>query len=392
MKKGVPDWHGFCELVLPMQTLAPWKSLASRTRAVVALGLLSTAVACAPLRVKLPGGGNDAEQRVRLDAIRRAEVWRPVNVASLDLARGPDVAGQFAPNATVSCDYVDKKLSGRSPKFSCAISPKDEVKVKYGRTNGEVYAEVAATRLLWALGFGADPMYPVRVICRGCPRDLRKEAKVTGRQVVFDPAAIERKMKGTELEWDDTIGWSWSELDLVDETAAPTKRAQRDALKLLAALLQHTDSKTQQQRLLCLDQPATKKPATCARPFMMINDLGLTFGHSDLFNRNSQGSANFEEWSEEPVWRKPEKCEANLAGSLTGTLKNPVISEPGRKFLADLLVQLTDKQLTDLFRAARLPARARAANQPEGDSVGEWVAAFKAKRDQVVNQRCPDGP
>jgi hypothetical protein len=366
------------------------ESLASRSRAVVALALVTSAIACAPMRVKLPGGGNDAEQRVRLEAIRRAEVWRPVNVARLDLARGPDVAGQFAPNATVSCDYVDKKLSGRSPKFSCAIDRKDEVKVKYGRTNGEVYAEVAATRLLWALGFGADPMYPVRVICRGCPRELRKQAKVTGRQVVFDPAAVERKMKGTELEWDDTIGWSWSELDLVDETAAPEKRAQRDALKLLAALLQHTDSKSKQQRLLCLDEPATKKPVTCARPFMMINDLGLTFGHSDLFNRNSQGSANFEEWSEEPVWRKPEKCEANLTGSLTGTLKNPVISEPGRKFLADLLVQLTDKQLTDLFRAARLPARAQAANQPEGDSVGEWVAAFKAKRDQVVNQRCPE--
>jgi len=372
-----------------MHTRVRCRSLASRTRAVVALGLLSGAIACAPLRVKLPGG-NDAEERLRIDAIRRAEVWRPTKVASLDLERGPDVTGRFAPQASVRCNYVDKKMSGRSPKFTCAVTPKDEVKVKYGRTNGEVYAEVAATRLLWALGFGADAMYPVRVICRGCPRDLRKDATVTGRQVVFDPAAIERKMKGTELEWDDTIGWSWSELDLVDDRAAPAQRAQRDALKLLAALLQHTDSKTQQQRLVCLDAPARKKPATCAHPFMMINDLGLTFGHSNAFNRNSQGSANFEKWAEEPVWRKPETCEANLAGSLTSTLRNPVIGEPGRRFLADLLVQLTDQQLTDLFKVARLPARARAADQPEGDSVRDWVAAFKAKRDEVVNQRCPD--
>jgi hypothetical protein len=373
-----------------MQILAPCRSLASRTRAVVALGLLTGSIACVgPLHIK--GGGNDAEERLRIDAIRRAEVWRPTNIASLDLARGPDMPGSFAPGATVSCNYVDKKMSGRSPKFTCAIRPKDEVKVKYGRTNGEVYAEVAATRLLWALGFGADSMYPVRVTCRGCPRDLRKEGKVTGRHVVFDPAAIERKMKGTELEWDDKVGWSWSELDLVESAPGPSQRAQRDALKLVAVLLQHTDSKTQQQRLLCLDEPASKKPVTCKRPFMMINDLGLTFGHSNLFNRNSQGSANFEKWSEEPVWQKPETCEANLAGSLTGTLKNPVIREPGRKFLADLLVQLTDKQLTDLFMVARLPARARAADQPEGDSVREWVTAFKAKRDQIVNHRCPDG-
>ena len=375
-----------------MHTRARRNSLTSRLRAVVALGLLIGATACAPIGVKLPGGGNDAEERLRIDAIRRAEVWRPTKVASLDLERGPNVPGRFAPSATVTCTHVDKKMSGRSPKFTCVLPPKDEVKVKYGRTNGEVYAEVAATRLLWALGFGADAMYPVRVVCRGCPGDLRKDAKITGRQVMFDPAAIERKMKGTELEWNDTIGWKWSELDLVDPATAPTERAQRDALKLLAALLQHTDSKTPQQRLLCLDEPAAKKPATCARPFMMINDLGLTFGHSNLFNRNSQGSANFEKWTEEPVWRKPETCEANLAGSLTSTLKNPVISEPGRKFLADLLVQLTDKQLTDLFKVARMPARARAADQPEGDSVREWVTAFKAKRDEVVNQRCPEGP
>ncbi len=71
-------------------------------------------------------------------------------------------------------------------------------------------------------------------------------------------------------------------------------------------------------------------------------------------------------------------------------MKNPVISEAGRRFLADLLAQLTDRQLTDLFKVARMPARARAAEQPEGDSVREWVAAFKAKRDEIVNHRCPN--
>ncbi len=382
-----------------MKSFARCQSLLLRTKAVLALGLLSGAIGCAgPLRVNLPGG-NDAEERLRTDAIRRAEVWRPTRVSSVDIERGPAGNGSFAPQASVRCTYVDKEMSGRSPKFTCAVRPKDEVKVKYGRTNGEVYAEVAATRLLWALGFGADAMYPVRVTCRGCPRDLQKEGTMNGRQVVFDPAAIERKMPGTELEWDDTVGWSWSELDLVDAAQAPSQRAHRDGLKLLAALLQHTDSKSQQQRLVCLDQGAQKKSqkksqqkppaAACARPFMMINDLGLTFGHSNVFNRNSEGSANFEEWVEEPVWRKPDVCEANLAGGLTSTLRNPVISEAGRRFLADLLVQLTDRQLADLFRVARMPARARAADQPAGDSVGEWVTAFKAKRDEIVNHRCP---
>ena len=97
------------------------------------------------------------------------------NVASLDIRTGPPSPGGFAPDALVSCEYVDKPLKGQSPKFFCSLGDHDEVKVKYGRSNGEVYAEVAATRLLWALGFGADHMYPVRVVCRGCP------ARFTGR-------------------------------------------------------------------------------------------------------------------------------------------------------------------------------------------------------------------
>ena len=67
------------------------------------------------------------------------------------------------------CRYIKKEMSGNSPKFTCVIPPEDEVKVKFGRDNGEVYAEVAATRLFWALGFPVDRMYPVRVLCDGCP-------------------------------------------------------------------------------------------------------------------------------------------------------------------------------------------------------------------------------
>ena len=69
----------------------------------------------------------------------------------------------------VDCNYVERDMGGNTPKFACRLANGDEVKVKYGRDNGEVYAEVAASRLLWALGFSADAMYPVRVRCHGCP-------------------------------------------------------------------------------------------------------------------------------------------------------------------------------------------------------------------------------
>src|SRR5258706_195042 len=89
---------------------------------------------------------------------------------------------------------------------------------------------------------GAERMYPVRVICHGCPPAIRLDT---------DIASVQRKMPGTDLEIAHVTGWAWSELDLVDPAVGGAPRAQRDALKLLAALLQHTDSKPEQQRLMC---------------------------------------------------------------------------------------------------------------------------------------------
>src|SRR5688500_7850375 len=188
----------------------------------------------------------------RASLISRAQVWTPTNISALDLKRGPAGPGVFGPGETVHCDYLDKKLEGHSQKFACRIGPNDEVKVKFGSTNGGVQGEVAATRFLWALGFGADRMYPVRVICRGCPTYVganfpyvgpnfssagtdRPRSGATDARLV-DPAVIERKLPGRELPKDDASGWSWLELDLIDDRAGGATRAQRDALKLLAVL------------------------------------------------------------------------------------------------------------------------------------------------------------
>ena len=82
----------------------------------------------------------------------------------------------YASNEWVDCTYKAKEQSGHSPKFVCETSPGQEVKVKYGPRNAEVFGEVLATRLFWALGFAADRMYPVRVRCKGCPADPKRES------------------------------------------------------------------------------------------------------------------------------------------------------------------------------------------------------------------------
>ena len=54
--------------------------------------------------------------------------------------------------------------------------------------------------------------------------------------------------------------------------------------------------------------------------------------------------------------------------------------------LADLLVQLTDAQLHDLFEVARFPERVGGGRQA---TVDEWVGAFKRKREEIVSASCP---
>ena len=304
----------------------------------------------------------------------------------MDVRLGPKGPGAYPFHGTVTCDYLPKELSGASPKFACK-SGEDELKVKFGGANAEVYAEVAATRLLWALGFGADHMYPVRVICRGCPSVFAGIVR-ENNETLFDPATIERKMPVRELTPDST--WAWTELDKVKEDRGGAPLAHRDALKLLAVLLQHTDTKPQQQRIVCLEDTGEGEgDGTCERPFMMINDLGLTFGRANLFNVNRMGM-HLVQWSATPVWKDRARCVGNLPKSATGTLKDPVISEAGRAFLAGLLDQLSDDQINALFETARVTLRLRDPGKAKSGfaTAAEWVDAFKRKRAEIVEHRC----
>ena len=365
--------------------------IASRA-VVVAVSLAFAASGCASMKSLPPGKAVTREERN--EAIGRASVWSPTDIKAVNFKVGPKGEGSFARNQWVDCKYKEKKVNGKSPKFTCETSSGDSLKVKYGPRNAEVFGEVLSTRLFWALGFAADRMYPVRVRCQGCPQDpWRHPTKVKGMRE-FDPAVIERKLDGRAMETAEDSGWKWSVLDDIGPDAPKDEQAHRDALKLLAAFVQHSDSKRANQRLLC---PEGRQigPTGCSAPILMVQDLGLTFGEAFFVNHN-KNSVNFTGWSEVPVWKDSGKCVAHLTGSfsLSGRLDNPTISEAGRAFLAGLLLQLTDAQLGDLFTTARVDRRsADPSGDPEKDTpdatIAEWVKAFKMKRAQIVDRRCP---
>ena len=400
-------------------------------KASLAFLLAASAVHCT---AQMPPGSKDDggkkqfyAARDRLQAIRNASIFRPGPAGEADIEQGPPQEAkqlQLHFNDKVICEFETpgSQMSGKTAKFGCRIAriegadgqvqtisdqikEEEPVKVKFGADNNEVYAEVAASRLLWALGFYTDAWYAVRVECRNCPTDpvSGKGARETR---IFDPAIVVRKFKGHKMyeNGKKDQGWSWRELEQVN--GRPTY--ERDALELLGAFLVHSDNKPPQQRLVCgdvkLDKSTTPVTTTCASSMMVVQDVGATFGGGGLFTGNDSAKVNLEKWSGNKLWKvagvagSARQCQARLNKSLTAKdgLGNPVIGEEGRRFLGGLMCQLSDPQIADLFRVARIAQMPRyheagGAFKPglnENSIVRQWVDAFKSKREDLAAGRC----
>ena len=335
-------------------------------------------------------GSGLVPEAVRDRALRGARVWHPpaVPVSSAALAQNPP--GGFSADDEISCRFLLQKVGGTTPKFNCELPGGEIVKVKYGETNAELHAEVAATRLLAALGFGADRMFVVRAVnCAGCPpipftvlRCLAEtgleSACVPGgidysKSRRFETVVVERRVAGRAIEAKPDQGWAWFELDRVDPAAGGSPRADVDALRLMAVLLAHWDNKAENQRLVC---PADRDVpgGGCDEPLALIQDLGGTFGPTKIDLRNWRGT---------PVWTDASACRVSMEDLPFGggTFPKAQISEEGRRRLLELLTQLTDAQLTDLFRGSRITTFDGLSVEARDPSA--WVLAFQEKVQQI---------
>ena len=326
--------------------------------------------------------------------IRQGRVWNAIDPATLDLLNGPQGEGSYKAGEKVACTFEErdpaKPIGGHSKKFPCHDAAGSRLKIKYDpAVNREVFGEVAGTRLFWALGFYAERMYSVKVACANCSKDPFLSDKPPRATRVFEPATIQKRLKGVEiLAGDPTAeneGWTFDELELVDASKGGASKAELDALKLLAVFVNHGDNTPNQQRILCAeDDPA------CARPILYATDLGGAFGGSDFFT-------SFKGWSKKArLWKDPKACVADFRGTVEG-FQDPAISEAGRKLLADQLAKLSDRQVRDLFQGARFDLLGRLeppSRMPDGKvrapRVEDWVRVFKDKREQILSATCPD--
>ena len=415
-------------------------SSASALAAVAALILTSVVVAQSDPQIAFV---HTAGVQQRLRYLATARIWSdPGDVTPEMITAGRPLKQRSEGMEAVlrgqplPCEFATpgRKLGGNTPKFSCTTPGGTTIRVKYsdGTKDGnrEIFSAVVAAKLLWALGFVSDPIYPITIDCRDCPANPMSGEGPRARRTYL--ATFQPEMTPLVIVDGDDMdqGWRWSEVDeaiakLPEGEIRARQRMHFDALTLLGVFIQHGDRKPEQQRLECrgaLDlqagntRPLAKDDGTaavffegpdssaCTQPVIALQDIGATFGGA---GRTSKSSAkmNLKAWTERPVF-KPAKssdagevpeCRGNLTVSMAageGGRGDPRISEAGRAFLQERLQLLTDAHVRALMSTARVEklADSHTWRDPKtGTSyagLDAWVAAFKDKVRQITDRRC----
>jgi len=327
--------------------------------------------------------------RLRDDALRRART-RVGDFNRDALIAEPHDPKRVLTRDEVSCTFVPHAPGGTSLKFDCALDDGEIIRVKYGH-QPEIHAEVAATRLLAALGYAADHVYMVsRVRCRGCPmnpfvtmllldalsadlKDPRRTDDDDYRD--FEWVSVERKFDAAPIEDDARQGWAWWELKNVE---AP--RVDLDALRLIAVFLAHWDNKADNQRLVCMDESFGEGQA-CGDSVLMLQDVGATFGPTKV---------NLAQWRQMPIWTDRATCTVSMhAMPYRGaTFADARISDAARIRVGTQLASFSDADLRKWFADARFPEFYESTDDRK--DLDAWVAAYRGRVGQILTAGpCP---
>lgn len=339
------------------------------------------------------------------------------------------------------CDYMTTDGKNVTLKIKYDQAYNEALQPNHCNHNEEVYANIVSQRILWATGFGTDQAIPVSVKCYNCPIEpwtyvLKKQGYTSEniasgwmdmrliesgkwdekRPVIALPLSIVEIKLSKYIDADDIVymdkdsvtqtGFGWKEL-FEKPTTDHHQQVAREALTVIASFLSHCDNFDGNQGFLCVysdgdgddgdgehkkiqvdktpgkDKNKDNNDGKCKGvPLMYIHDVGGTLGygwsllHLDFW----PDYFHLKEWSDFSIWGDLKKCQVQVHGlpgcSWTGNLQ---VTEEGRALAAGLLSQLTDKQIEDLFTAAR-------ANFMRGESIADWINGFKNKLHKDVLQ------
>ena len=279
-------------------------------------------------------------------------IWQePFDLESRDLFYG--IGGKKGePDLSDTFRFVGKVTSGHAEKIEVEDSRNRRWTVKFGEEPGP---ETAASRIVWAVGYHTDQDYFV------------EQANIEGRGIVRD-VRFERDDDGFKK----VDRWEWNSNPFVETR-------ELDGLKVLMALLSNFDLKKENNKIV---KASKKRPGEPEIQIYYVNDLGATlgstgrwFGGIPLFGELPAGSkgsaADFDRQRLVDSVRNGivnfSMKRARAQRAITG------VRVENARWIGNLLARLSDKQLSDAFRAGGF----------SNETVQIYVRAMRARISQL---------
>ena len=249
-------------------------------------------------------------------------LWEDIDVSKLDLFYGPG-GRAMAPDIR-RIEFIKEETQGHNKKYRIRDAKGRVWVAKLGR---EAQPETAAVRLLYGLGYKTEINYLVPTITipgKGTHKNVRLEAR---------PENVKRLDE-----------WKWKDNPFVGTD-------QLQGLKIMMVFLTNWDLLDLQNKVLRVSENGR------VEHHFIISDLGATFGklgnnNLPFFFRLGRKTNDPGTWYEAGFVSKVEAgmIDFDFKGKGRGLMEDITV-EQGR-WLARRLAMLSDKQLTDAFRAA----------------------------------------
>jgi hypothetical protein len=253
-----------------------------------------------------------------------AELWaEPNDIASRDLFHG--VGGpSLAPDSKTPFTFVKEKTSGKSPGYTV----KDAKGMTWSAKMGvEAQAEVAVSRLLWAIGFRQPPVYllPSWTLEGGTEPGAKGPTR-------FRPHLP---------DWKESGSWLWRQNPFVGTR-------QWKGLLVFMRMVNNWDLLDRNNELYELDPPRDG-----VRRYYVVKDLGASLGRTTAFGRHQGTKNDVEDFEKQGFIDKVEGgiVDFDDKGRRHRDLHEKILAEDVR-WTSELLAKLTPKQWQDAFRAA----------------------------------------
>ncbi len=246
-------------------------------------------------------------------------LWKPVNIRQQNLYYGPG-GRAMQPNLR-KITFIRKEKGGNNLKYRIKDGSN---RIWVAKIADESQPETAAVRLLWAIGYPTEINYLVPKLTipgKGTFRNVRLEAR---------PSKIDRQDR-----------WSWTDNPFIGTN-------ELEGLKIMMALINNWDLKDGNNIILKNGNELQ----------YVISDLGSAFGklapiNAPVLNRFGR-SVNRPDHFAKSEFIKGIEEDGDLDFAYKGKAKGlfDKISVENGRWLANLLNQLSDKQISDAFRAA----------------------------------------